>query len=143
MTTDHNEAMRLADEVRAVADRLQYTPGGFYGVETIGPLNEAAALLRKQATARALDTFAHNVLAGQARLQMVQLENKLRNLTTERDTLRAEVERLRVDGERWGKFIGLSYQVRAEWAANLSLVPVLTSWVDRLPAIDTARKATP
>ena len=36
---DHNEAMRLADEVRVVADRLQYTPGGFYGVETVGPIN--------------------------------------------------------------------------------------------------------
>lgn len=59
----HNEAMRLADEVRVVADRLQYTPGGFYGVETVGPLNQAAALLRQ--------------------------------LSAERDQLRAEVGRLR------------------------------------------------
>jgi len=49
---DHNEAMRLADEVRVVADRLQYTPGGFYGVETVGPINQAAALLRQLSAER-------------------------------------------------------------------------------------------
>lgn len=44
------------------------------------------------------------------------------------------------DAERWRKFSGLDYKVRREWASNLSLVPVLTEWVDALPAIDAARK---
>lgn len=34
------------------------------------------------------------------------------------------------DAERWRTFIGLPYATRAEWAVNLSLAPVLTSWVD-------------
>ena len=46
------------------------------------------------------------------------------------------------DAERWRAFIGLEYQVRAEWAANLSLVPVLISWVDSLRAA-RAKKEQP
>lgn len=34
------------------------------------------------------------------------------------------------DAARWRTFIGLDYAIRAEWAANLSLAPVLTQWVD-------------
>jgi len=45
------------------------------------------------------------------------------------------------DAERWRKFVSLDYKVRREWAANLSLTPVLTEWVDALPAIDAAMSA--
>ena len=34
------------------------------------------------------------------------------------------------DAERWRTFIGLPYEIRAEWAVNLSLTPTLISWVD-------------
>lgn len=34
------------------------------------------------------------------------------------------------DAARWRTFIGLDYAIRSEWAANLSLAPVLTQWVD-------------
>lgn len=34
------------------------------------------------------------------------------------------------DAARWRTFIGLPHAIRAEWAANLSLAPMLTSWVD-------------
>jgi len=39
------------------------------------------------------------------------------------------------DAERWRKFVSLEYKVRREWAANLSLTPVLAEWVDSLPAL--------
>ena len=45
------------------------------------------------------------------------------------------------DAERWRKFVSLDYKVRREWAANLSLTPVLTEWVDALPAIVAAMSA--
>lgn len=35
-----------------------------------------------------------------------------------------------LDAERWRTFVGLPYARRAAWACNLSLVPVLTSWID-------------
>lgn len=38
------------------------------------------------------------------------------------------------DATRWRTFIGLDYAIRAEWAVNLSLVPVLTQWVDSAAA---------
>lgn len=44
------------------------------------------------------------------------------------------------DAARWRTFIGLPYAIRAEWATNLSLVPVLTKWVDQA-AIDAALAA--
>lgn len=34
------------------------------------------------------------------------------------------------DAERWRAFISLDYAVRSEWATNLSLLPVLTGWLD-------------
>ena len=37
----------------------------------------------------------------------------------------------RKDAERWRTFIGLPYEARADWATNISLAPVLTSWVDQ------------
>lgn len=45
-------------------------------------------------------------------------------------SLLAELDEARRDAERWRTFIGMGYEIRAEWAANLSLAPVLTSWVD-------------
>ena len=36
-----------------------------------------------------------------------------------------------LDAERWRTFIGLPHEIRAEWASNLSLVPILTEWVDQ------------
>jgi len=45
-------------------------------------------------------------------------------------SLLAELDAARRDAERWRTFIGLGHEIRAEWAANLSLAPVLTSWVD-------------
>jgi hypothetical protein len=30
-----------------IADRLQYIPGGWFGVETVGPIRDAAAELRR------------------------------------------------------------------------------------------------
>lgn len=79
MSTDRNEALRLADEL----DHLDYDDS-----------RRVAAFLREQAVARAIDTFGHNVMAGRAQLQMVRLESRLQSLTSERDRLRAEVERL-------------------------------------------------
>lgn len=45
-----------------------------------------------------------------------------------------QVAQDKIDAERWRAFIGLEYRVRAEWACNLSLVPVLTEWVDQRAA---------
>ncbi|MGV3727776.1 hypothetical protein [Hydrogenophaga sp.] len=45
-----------------------------------------------------------------------------------------DVAQDKIDAERWRAFIGLEYKVRAEWACNLSLVPVLTEWVDQRAA---------
>ena len=36
-----------------------------------------------------------------------------------------------LDAERWRTFVGLPHEIRAEWAANLSAVPVLNHWVDQ------------
>ena len=72
--TDRNEAFRLADEVRAVANRLQYTPGGFYGVETVGPLNQAATLLRQ---------LVKEVDAKQAKIDALMLEYCPEEMTQE------------------------------------------------------------
>lgn len=85
----------MSSEALRLADWLDQNSSGIYR-----PAAQAASLLREQATARALDTFAHNVLAGQARLQMVHLENKLQNVIAERDTLRAEVQHHIVTRER-------------------------------------------
>lgn len=45
-----------------------------------------------------------------------------------------------LDAERWRTFVGLPYEIRAEWAVNLSLVPTLTQWVDQASK-DTAQAA--
>lgn len=42
---------------------------------------------------------------------------------------RAKVDAL--DAERWRTFVGLPHEIRAEWAANLSAVPVLNHWIDQ------------
>jgi len=48
----------------------------------------------------------------------------------------------REDAERWRAFISLGYELRAEWASNLSLAPILTQWVDnRRAALARGEKA--
>ena len=46
----------------------------------------------------------------------------------------------RLDAARWRAFIGLDYALRAEWATNLSLAPILTKWVDNSIAAMTETK---
>lgn len=42
-----------------------------------------------------------------------------------------------LDAQRWRTFTELPHEIRAEWARNLSLVPVLTQWIDQA-SIDAA-----
>lgn len=80
MSTDHNEAMRLADEL--AGDQL-------YGLQR-RCRDEAAALLRQQAELIAELQSAHDVAVEIAA-----------QYAAERDRLREEAERLSADGERY------------------------------------------
>ena len=135
MTTDHNEAMRLADALDQ--------PGVRYATET-----EAQAKLRRiktQADAAALLRKLPERIAELDRLStgLSTVYNEamasLRIAVAERDTLRAEVERLRVDAERyqWLADCNNFYE-----AICLLANPKLTAHTLGT-AIDTARKATP
>ena len=44
------------------------------------------------------------------------------------------------DAARWRTFISLPYEIRAEWACNLSLATVLTQWVDQCTIDAAAQK---
>lgn len=136
MSDDHNEAMRLADACK-------------HGwLENVDPdkcsLDDLLALLRKQAERIAeLEARVHTCGPTCSKAGCIN-----RRLTAERDTLRAEVERLRVDAERY-KWLRDNHE--SDWA--------ICEWQDdpdglgyyrdaRFPsivdaAIDTARKATP
>ena len=136
MSTDRNEALRLADACK-------------HGwLENVDPdkcgLDDLLALLRQQAeriaeleVARAMDTFGHNVMAGRAQLQMVRLESRLQSLTAERDQLRAEVERLKPNAERWEYALDSEEFAVCEWGTvfgELCWVPISEE-----SAIDQAR----
>ena len=87
MTTDHNEAMRLAGELVApIGTQTSYQTA-----------HEAAALLRKQAERIAELEAERTKLVATVAYDTTMVFD----LCAERDTLRAEVERLRVDAERW------------------------------------------
>lgn len=82
MTTDHNEAMRLADELVApIGTQTSYQTA-----------HEAAALIRKQA-----ERIAELELQPAFAQMTSDLAVKLADTEAERDTLRVEVERLRVE----------------------------------------------
>lgn len=129
---DHNEAMRLAGELRApIGTQTSYQTA-----------HEAAALLRKQAERIAeLEARVHTCGPTCSKAGCIN-----RRLTSERDTLRAEVERLQPNAERYE---WLRDNHEGQWAICEDNSDGLGYYRDaRLPsivdaAIDTARKATP
>lgn len=137
---DHNEAMRLAEWMQsAVQTHPQMSedePGG-YCTEVDQVMDQAAALLRKQAE-RIAELERDYTIAFEIGAQYA----------AERDTLRAEVERLRVDAERY------QWLRAAHWSsapvccvldpkANVRLGATCPSGDQLDAAIDTARKEAP
>ena len=126
---NHNEAMRLAGELRApIGTQTSYQTA-----------QQSADLLVKQAERIAeLEARVHTCGPTCSKAGCIN-----RRLAAERDTLRAEAERLRVDAERY------EWLRRCRGMEHDPLFTVQheldgTLWGGDLDtAIDTARKATP
>lgn len=130
MTTDHNEAMRLAEwlqsAVQTYPQMSEDEPGG-YCTEVDQVMDQAAALLRQQAERIAeLEARIHTCGPTCSKAGCIN-----RRITAERDTLRAEVESM---GKAIAAFCESTRWSVDAWKNQPDIKPLFD--------IDTARKAT-
>lgn len=92
-------------------------------LDTLGDEMEKGFVLKSECKQFAAQA-AENLLRANQMTEQHRMQCEMRK------RLEAENEKLRINDARWRTFISLSYEIRAEWARNLSLAPVLTQWVD-------------
>lgn len=145
MTTDHNEAMRLAEWLKARQSHLGSSRESCWDGEQRcwDNYDQAAALLRKQAERIAeLEARVHTCGPTCSKAGCINLR-----LAAERDTLRAEVERLKPNAERY-EWLRAAHWSSAplccvlEPKASVRLGATCPSGDQLDTAIDNARKAT-